>query len=223
MEYSEEIRCPNCNSNQLTANQKGFSAGKAIGGALLTGGVGLLAGFIGSKKVLITCLKCGRNFKVGEGRIDDGPGEFYGSFEKHPSGKAKAIVGEVKRPLSTVEEINNATIVWSEEQLIARNKKELTPEELEIRNKQALEQEERQKEAEIRREQRLVQEKKERRNIRVVLSVVVVFIALISLVHFSSDFSDPYVSNFGQLYFWIVICVLSVAGFVLKIIWDLTK
>ena len=69
MNYSEEIRWPKCNSNQLTSNQKGFSAGKAIGGALLTGGVGLLAGFIGSKKVLITCLKCGKSFKAGEGKI----------------------------------------------------------------------------------------------------------------------------------------------------------
>lgn len=63
---SNEVKCPKCGSNQFAANQKGFSSGKAIGGAILTGGVGLLAGFIGSKKVIITCLACGNKFKPGE-------------------------------------------------------------------------------------------------------------------------------------------------------------
>jgi hypothetical protein len=63
-----EIRCPKCNSNQLTANKKGFSGTKAVTGAILTGGVGLLAGTIGSNKVKITCLACGKEFKPGEGR-----------------------------------------------------------------------------------------------------------------------------------------------------------
>ncbi len=63
-----EIRCPKCNSNQLTANKKGFSGKQAVGGAILTGGIGLLAGTIGSNKVKITCLACGKEFKPGEGR-----------------------------------------------------------------------------------------------------------------------------------------------------------
>jgi hypothetical protein len=63
----DEIRCPKCNSNQLTANKKGFSGKKAIAGALLTGGVGLLAGTIGSNKIRITCLACGHVFKPREG------------------------------------------------------------------------------------------------------------------------------------------------------------
>lgn len=57
------VRCPICRSQQLTANKKGFGLGKAIGGAILTGGVGLLAGFIGSGKVKITCLKCGHSWR----------------------------------------------------------------------------------------------------------------------------------------------------------------
>lgn len=61
----QEIKCPRCNSTQLTANKKGFGAGKALTGAILTGGIGLLAGFIGSSKVKITCLKCGHSWKVG--------------------------------------------------------------------------------------------------------------------------------------------------------------
>jgi len=65
---TSEVRCPKCGSNQLTANKKGFSGKKAVVGGLLTGGVGLLAGTLGSNKVKITCLACGKEFKPGEGR-----------------------------------------------------------------------------------------------------------------------------------------------------------
>jgi hypothetical protein len=61
-----EVECPKCGSNQITANKQGFSGKKAVAGALLTGGVGLLAGTIGSNKVRITCLACGNVFKPGE-------------------------------------------------------------------------------------------------------------------------------------------------------------
>lgn len=64
----EKVRCPKCNSDQITANKKGFGIGKAIGGALLTGGIGLLAGGIGSGKIIITCLNCGNKFKPGQGK-----------------------------------------------------------------------------------------------------------------------------------------------------------
>ena len=63
----DSIKCPKCGSTQLYTDKKGFSAGKAVGGAILTGGIGLLAGFHGSKKVIITCLSCGNKFKPGEG------------------------------------------------------------------------------------------------------------------------------------------------------------
>lgn len=58
----DEIRCPYCNSNQIVANKKGFSGKQAVAGAVLTGGIGLLAGTIGSNKIKIDCLACGRNF-----------------------------------------------------------------------------------------------------------------------------------------------------------------
>lgn len=61
----EKVKCPKCGSDQLTAEKHGFSLGKAAGGAILTGGVGLLAGFHGSGKIDITCLKCGHVFKPG--------------------------------------------------------------------------------------------------------------------------------------------------------------
>jgi DNA-directed RNA polymerase subunit RPC12/RpoP len=62
----EYICCPKCRSRELHTGKKGFSGGKAVAGALLTGGIGILAGTIGSKKVMITCLKCGHKFKAGE-------------------------------------------------------------------------------------------------------------------------------------------------------------
>ena len=65
-EQSDKLYCPYCGSSQLSANKKGFGAGKALTGAVLTGGIGLLAGFIGSGNVKITCLKCGKVLKPGE-------------------------------------------------------------------------------------------------------------------------------------------------------------
>lgn len=62
------IRCPKCNSDQITAHKKGFSGRKAVAGAVLTGGIGVLAGTIGSNKVKITCLNCGNTFNPGERR-----------------------------------------------------------------------------------------------------------------------------------------------------------
>jgi predicted Zn-ribbon and HTH transcriptional regulator len=64
-EQNDVIHCPKCNSTQIAANQKGFGAGKAIVGAVLTGGIGLLGGFIGSKSLIITCLNCGNKWKPG--------------------------------------------------------------------------------------------------------------------------------------------------------------
>lgn len=57
------VTCPKCNSTQITADRKGYGWGKAVGGGFLLGPVGLLGGFIGSRKVLITCLKCGNQWK----------------------------------------------------------------------------------------------------------------------------------------------------------------
>lgn len=62
----EYLCCPKCHSKELHSEHKGFSGGKALAGVVLTGGIGLLAGTIGSKDVQITCLKCGNKFKAGE-------------------------------------------------------------------------------------------------------------------------------------------------------------
>lgn len=65
----EYLCCPKCGSRELHAEHKGFSGGKALAGAIVTGGIGLLAGTIGSRDTQITCLKCGNKFKAGEARI----------------------------------------------------------------------------------------------------------------------------------------------------------
>lgn len=62
---SNEIVCPKCGSNQITAQNKGFGLGKAAVGGLMLGPVGLLGGLIGSKKVNVICLKCGHKWEPG--------------------------------------------------------------------------------------------------------------------------------------------------------------
>ena len=61
-------KCPNCGSKNiqlLGQNKKAFSAGKAIGGAILTGGIGLLAGFAGKKgKFEWICMECSKRFQL---------------------------------------------------------------------------------------------------------------------------------------------------------------
>ncbi len=66
-EYKDEIRCPKCNSSNIYIDKKGFGVGKAVIGGLLTGGFGLLSGFIGSNKIKATCLSCGNTFKPKDG------------------------------------------------------------------------------------------------------------------------------------------------------------
>lgn len=62
-----QVLCPKCGSDQLSANKKGFSGKKAVTGAILTGGIGLLAGTIGSNNIKINCLSCGNEFLPGQG------------------------------------------------------------------------------------------------------------------------------------------------------------
>lgn len=61
-----QVHCPKCNSTQITAQKHGFSAGKAVAGAVLTGGVGVLAGLHGSNNIDITCLNCGHKWNPKE-------------------------------------------------------------------------------------------------------------------------------------------------------------
>lgn len=53
------MKCPKCGSNQITAQKKGYDVKKAAAGVVLVGGIGLVAGAIGSSDINITCLSCG--------------------------------------------------------------------------------------------------------------------------------------------------------------------
>jgi hypothetical protein len=57
------VKCRRCGSTQITGQKKGFGVGKALGGGFLLGPLGLLGGFLGSRKVLVTCLKCGHQWR----------------------------------------------------------------------------------------------------------------------------------------------------------------
>lgn len=52
MTDDEAVKCPKCGSTQVHAEKRGWSA---------------MTGFIGSGKIVLTCLKCGNKFKPGEG------------------------------------------------------------------------------------------------------------------------------------------------------------
>ena len=62
------ITCPNCNSKDvsfLQQDKKAFSVGKAAAGAVLTGGIGTLAGFTGKKgNKQWHCQNCGNMFET---------------------------------------------------------------------------------------------------------------------------------------------------------------
>lgn len=59
------VACPRCGSDKYVAQKQGFSAGNALAGDIIAGPVGLLAGFLGSGKINITCLACGHVWQPG--------------------------------------------------------------------------------------------------------------------------------------------------------------
>lgn len=63
-QFASMPKCPRCGSTSLSGNKKGFGVGKAVVGAMALGPLGLMAGNIGAKKVTVTCLSCGKQFKV---------------------------------------------------------------------------------------------------------------------------------------------------------------
>ena len=62
-QYDALMKCPRCGSTSLSGNKKGYGIGKGIVGAAMFGPVGLVAGNLGAKKVIVTCMKCGHKFK----------------------------------------------------------------------------------------------------------------------------------------------------------------
>ena len=63
------MKCPRCGSRNIQmvgTHRKGFSVGKAVGGAILTGGIGSLAGFAGKQTGDSdwVCQDCGKSFTI---------------------------------------------------------------------------------------------------------------------------------------------------------------
>lgn len=60
------MRCPKCKSTQLHIDKRGFKAGRALAGGVLTGNIigAVASGGIGMNKVEFTCLRCGHTFGV---------------------------------------------------------------------------------------------------------------------------------------------------------------
>jgi hypothetical protein len=52
-----------CGSTSFSERKK-FGIGKAIVGGVLAGPVGLFAGAMGKRGIVLTCLKCGTEYKV---------------------------------------------------------------------------------------------------------------------------------------------------------------
>lgn len=65
----EPIKCPKCYSAQIHVDKRGFKAGRAIAGGLITGNIlaAAASGGVGMNNIELTCLKCGHKFKPGEG------------------------------------------------------------------------------------------------------------------------------------------------------------
>ena len=63
-EYRSKVKCPRCGSTSLADNKQGYGIGKGVVGAALFGPLGLVAGNIHAKKVIVTCLNCGHKFKI---------------------------------------------------------------------------------------------------------------------------------------------------------------
>lgn len=67
-DFKNSVHCPYCKSQNvqfMQNNKKAFSVGKAVGGAVLTGGIGTLAGFAGKKgNNQWVCMSCGKTFET---------------------------------------------------------------------------------------------------------------------------------------------------------------
>ena len=88
------IKCPKCGSTQISANKKGFSGKKAAAGVVLTGGIGLLAGTIGSGKIIITCLSCGYSHKAGSSNRGGGNENQFELYKRIENGE-ESFVGVI--------------------------------------------------------------------------------------------------------------------------------
>lgn len=96
---SEQLmECPKCHSTNLATNDKGFSLGKAAAGGILLGGVGLLAGVHGSKRIKVNCLNCAHSwvpFDENQKAAEEVKKEAKKAAVKKQYGFRHAIIGAV--------------------------------------------------------------------------------------------------------------------------------
>jgi hypothetical protein len=59
---STEMKCPKCRSTNIHITEKGVSLAKTVGGLVVAGPVGALAGLHGKNNLRATCLACGKIF-----------------------------------------------------------------------------------------------------------------------------------------------------------------
>ncbi|WP_346891210.1 hypothetical protein [Clostridium sp. UBA3887] len=64
--HDNVARCPKCGSVSITADKKGFSLAKGALGVATVGAYGAIAAGHGKNKVIVTCLKCGHQWKPGK-------------------------------------------------------------------------------------------------------------------------------------------------------------
>jgi len=58
----DRVTCPKCGSDQISITNRGFDSASGIICCILTGGIGLLVGLIGSGRKVKVCAKCGNRF-----------------------------------------------------------------------------------------------------------------------------------------------------------------
>ena len=58
-----KIRCPRCNSINISSSKKGYGIGTAAAGLYLLGPVGLLGGLIGKDGIRLQCKDCGKKWE----------------------------------------------------------------------------------------------------------------------------------------------------------------
>lgn len=87
-----EIKCPQCGSNQFTAQKKGFNAG-----------AGSLSGTVGSNNISFTCIACGNTFNPGEGNISENlPGKVDQVIINNIRNKGKLVAIKAYKEFSGV-------------------------------------------------------------------------------------------------------------------------
>ncbi|MDR2300607.1 MAG: hypothetical protein LBF38_00940 [Deltaproteobacteria bacterium] len=81
MAEEEKVSCPKCQSTQIVIQEKGFSPVKGAIGGLALGNLGLLAGFHGSKNIMLYCLGCGHRWEHKPAGVDPKK-KAYEEFKK---------------------------------------------------------------------------------------------------------------------------------------------